>query len=102
MIMEVTGDPILKLKGRRREIVAAGPSPGRMPTIVPRRAPINANVRFVRLNAIPNPFMSPWNIPKISFIPVALLPFQKPRWQGDIKKQCKDEVKCGSGPNGNA
>jgi hypothetical protein len=59
MMIEVIGDPILKLRGRRREMVAAGPSPGRMPTIVPRVAPINANVKLLRLNAIPNPLAKP-------------------------------------------
>ena len=55
MMMEVTGDPILRLTGKSREIVAAGPSPGRMPTMVPRTAPIRAKMKLVRLKATPNP-----------------------------------------------
>jgi hypothetical protein len=59
MMMEVTGDPILKLKGRRRDMVAEGPNPGRIPTMVPRMAPIRAKDRFVREKAKSNPLASP-------------------------------------------
>jgi hypothetical protein len=58
-MIDVTGDPILKLIGRSREIVAEGPRPGRIPTTVPRRAPIRAKLRLVRLKAIPNPVINP-------------------------------------------
>jgi hypothetical protein len=80
MMIEVTGDPILKLTGRRREIVAAGPSPGRMPTTVPRRQPIRAKSRLVELKAIPNPMNNPLNIPKISSILAPL--YYRPRNPG--------------------
>jgi hypothetical protein len=59
MMMEVTGDPILKLNGRRREMVAAGPRPGRIPTIVPRKAPKRAKRMLVKDKAMPNPFINP-------------------------------------------
>jgi len=57
--MEVTGEPILKLIGRMREIVAAGPNPGSTPTIVPNKAPIKAKRRFTGLKAMPNPEIKP-------------------------------------------
>jgi hypothetical protein len=66
MMIEVTGEPILKLKGRRRDMVAEGPKPGRIPTIVPRTAPMRAKVKLVRENARPNPSAKPWKMVKIS------------------------------------
>jgi len=39
--------PILKVMGRRREIVAVGPSPGKTPTRVPIKQPRKARKRLV-------------------------------------------------------
>jgi hypothetical protein len=89
MMMEVMGDPILKLSGRSKEIVAAGPSPGRIPTTVPRRAPTKANNKLVRVNAIPNPLANPCNIPKISFILLPLYHFRNPRGRGTSRNRPK-------------
>jgi hypothetical protein len=56
----------VKLKGRRREMVAAGPRPGRIPTTVPRTAPMRAKVKLVREKATPKPFAKPSKMLKIS------------------------------------
>jgi hypothetical protein len=37
----------LKVAGRRREMVAAGPSPGRTPMSVPMRTPIKHKTRLL-------------------------------------------------------
>jgi len=42
MITAVNGELILKVMGSSRAIVAAGPSPGRTPMAVPRKAPRKA------------------------------------------------------------
>jgi hypothetical protein len=46
MMMAETGGS-LKVMGSRREMEAAGPSPGRTPTNVPTRHPKKHNNRFI-------------------------------------------------------
>jgi len=46
MMMDATGD-IFNVKGRRREIAATGPRPGRTPTTVPRIDPMKQARRFM-------------------------------------------------------
>jgi hypothetical protein len=45
-MIAVTGS-ILKVPGRRSEIVATGPIPGKTPTKVPKRTPIKQNNRLM-------------------------------------------------------
>jgi hypothetical protein len=44
-----------KVIGRMMAIVAEGPRPGRIPTIVPRKAPRAANPILVRVRQVENP-----------------------------------------------
>jgi hypothetical protein len=54
MIIEATGGA-WKVAGRRREIAATGPSPGRTPTRVPINTPIKQKIRFIGWKATPKP-----------------------------------------------
>ncbi len=58
-MIAVTGVPIFMLMGRSSAIVAAGPSPGRTPTAVPRAQPISPHMRLIGVAAIWNPCQSP-------------------------------------------
>jgi hypothetical protein len=44
-----------KVAGRRRDMAAGGPKPGKTPTSVPIRTPIKQNKRFEGSRAILNP-----------------------------------------------
>ena len=55
MMIEETGG-VLKIIGRRREMVAEGPRPGRMPTRVPMRTPRKQYKRFVGVRKMLNPY----------------------------------------------
>jgi hypothetical protein len=55
MIIEETAE-VWKIIGRRSEIVAAGPRPGRMPTRVPMRTPRKQYERFVGVKKMLNPY----------------------------------------------
>ena len=46
-----------KVSGMSKAVPAAGPSPGRMPTIVPKREPAKAKRRFVGVRATENPII---------------------------------------------
>jgi len=61
-MMAVAGEPILYITGRSREIVAAGPSPGRTPTAVPKSAPKKATSKLVPDRAMEKPSINPWKI----------------------------------------
>src|SRR4030095_16005064 len=50
---------ILNVSGRRRAVVAAGPNPGMMPTIVPRRQPTKHQKTLLGCSATANPFRRP-------------------------------------------
>jgi hypothetical protein len=54
MIIEVTGF-IPKVTGKRREIVATGPIPGRTPIRVPINTPIKQKRRLFRLKTTLKP-----------------------------------------------
>jgi hypothetical protein len=44
--------PYIRVKGSIKAIVVAGPNPGRIPTMVPRKTPIKqANTYFIEKNA---------------------------------------------------
>src|SRR3990170_8931321 len=45
----------LKVRGRSRATVTAGPIPGSTPTSVPSVTPTAANSRFSSVSAVPNP-----------------------------------------------
>jgi hypothetical protein len=69
MITAVRGFPMVYVSGRRREIVAAGPRPGRTPTIVPSTAPIRAKSRLTGVVASANPCSRNWNASMDSVAP---------------------------------
>src|SRR5512136_274282 len=71
-MMAVIGDPIFMLIGRRSAIVAAGPSPGKTPTAVPRIEPMRHQRRFTGLKAIWKPCQRPRmsNMVTVSFCAV--------------------------------
>src|SRR5215475_11581628 len=50
---------ILNVSGRRSAIVAAGPNPGRMPTIVPSRQPTKHQNTLLGCSATANPCRRP-------------------------------------------
>jgi hypothetical protein len=54
MIMDAVGS-IPKVVGRRSEMVATGPIPGKTPIKVPTRQPIKQNKRLFKLKAILKP-----------------------------------------------
>src|SRR5688572_18082227 len=54
MMIEPAGSS-LKVIGRSRATVSAGPMPGRTPTAVPRRTPMSANIRFAGWMATARP-----------------------------------------------
>jgi hypothetical protein len=54
MIMEEIGSA-WNVEGKRREMAAAGPIPGRTPTRVPNSTPIRAKARFFNVRATVNP-----------------------------------------------
>src|SRR5437867_3719323 len=58
MMMPPDGS-ILKVSGRRSAMVAAGPSPGMMPTIVPRRQPTKHQNTLLGCSATANPCRRP-------------------------------------------
>src|SRR5712691_1731893 len=53
---------IWKVSGKSIAIVAGGPSPGRIPTTVPRNTPTKHQRRFAGSSATANPFRSPVTI----------------------------------------
>jgi len=61
MITAETGDN-LKVTGRRREMAAFAPSPGKTPTRVPTRTPVKQNRRFSGWVAMDNPYIRGSNI----------------------------------------
>ena len=50
---------IWNVSGRSIAIVAAGPSPGMTPTIVPKRQPMKHHMRLPGVNATAKPWMRP-------------------------------------------
>src|SRR4051812_15138007 len=66
MMMEGVG-PKPNVVGMSIAIAADGPIPGRTPTRVPMKQPINANKRFVGCNAKAKPFMRKFRVSIRSF-----------------------------------
>src|SRR6476659_7290518 len=58
MMMPPAGS-IFSVSGNNSAMVAAGPSPGRMPTMVPRKQPTKHQNRFTGCSATENPCSSP-------------------------------------------
>src|SRR5215468_5259863 len=58
MMMPPAGS-ILKVRGRRSAMVAAGPNPGMMPTTVPRRQPTKHQMTLLGCSATANPCRRP-------------------------------------------
>src|SRR5262245_28441876 len=58
MMMPPAGS-ILNVSGNNSAMVAAGPSPGRIPTIVPSRQPMKHQRRLAGCNATANPCSNP-------------------------------------------
>jgi hypothetical protein len=56
MIRPVIG-PYFKVKGKKRDIVAVGPNPGRTPTTVPKRHPIKQANKLAGVMARVKPFI---------------------------------------------
>src|SRR5574342_269036 len=82
-MMAVTGDPIFRLTGRRSAMVAAGPSPGRTPTAVPRSAPMRHHRTFTGLRATWNPLRRPAKSnTRASFREARRLEHEAPRERG--------------------
>src|SRR5574340_1272811 len=104
-MMAVTGDPIFMLTGSSRAMVAAGPSPGRTPTAVPRTDPMRHQSRLTGLRAIWNPCRRPAksNMDARSFSVASGLEEESPREWGheqaledDIDHEARDNPgECG-------
>src|SRR5512147_1255668 len=92
-MIEVTGDPIFMLTGSSRAMVAAGPSPGRTPTTVPRTDPMRHQSRLTGLRAIWNPCRRPAksNMDARSFFVAGGLE-EEPPWEGGHKQPLEDEI----------
>src|SRR5262245_32866456 len=77
---------ILNVSGRRSAIVAAGPNPGMMPTIVPRRQPTKHQNTLLGCSATANPFRRP-----------EAMSISEPEWTGGkrhTERDREDHVEC--------
>src|SRR5690349_20352959 len=96
MLMEPAGSS-LKVIGRSRATVSAGPMPGRTPTAVPRRTPMSAKSRFIGWMATVSPCAREM---KESMGRASDQVLVRPHWQGqgqelgeqDIDDQAGDEA----------
>src|SRR5215475_9255115 len=70
---------ILNVSGRRSAIVAAGPNPGMMPTIVPRRQPTKHQKTLLGCSATANPCRRP-----------EAISISEPEWTGGERHAQRD------------
>src|SRR5215510_7120282 len=75
---------MLKVSGKSIAIVAGGPSPGRMPTTVPRNTPTKHHSRFVGASATAKPCSKPETM--------STLEAQHARGETEAERQVEDEI----------
>src|SRR5215831_9863192 len=77
---------MLKVSGRSIAIVAGGPSPGRMPTTVPRNTPTKHHIRFVGASATEKPCSRPETM--------STLEAQHARGETEPERQVENEIEA--------
>src|SRR5258705_7214854 len=80
---------ILKVSGSSSAMVAAGPNPGMMPTIVPRRQPTKHQKTLLGCSATANPCRRP-----------EAISISEPEWTGGkrhAERDWEDQVECERG-----
>src|SRR5215471_20945081 len=85
---------MLKVSGKSIAIVAGGPSPGRMPTTVPRNTPTKHHNRFVGASATENPCSRPERM--------STLEAQHARGQTEAERQVENQIETRRGSRGDS
>src|SRR5450759_652370 len=91
MMSPVSG-PIPTVNGSMKVIVAAGPTPGSTPTIVPRKEPTKQASRFVTVSRLRKP-CSNWSVASMGLA-------QQPARQVEVQQAIEQNVGCEGGTRG--
>src|SRR5215212_4209863 len=91
MMMPPDGS-ILKVSGSSIAMVAAGPSPGIIPTIVPRKQPTKHQNTLAGCRATANPCRSP--------LAMSISEPEQADWERNVQQHRKYDMKCQRGQYG--